>query len=77
MTMKLTTAQRELVTENVILEIKSRLNLEEMQATSICGAIINDVVADIEDCADWTGYNDDEVNLADIDIACTRVLTTR
>ena len=38
--------------------------------------LIQKFVEGIEDCADWTGYNDDEANIADIDIACTRVLAT-
>jgi hypothetical protein len=36
--------------------------------------IIDDVVADIEETADWSDYEDDEYNLGDIQIALARVL---
>ena len=36
--------------------------------------IIDDVVADIDETADWSGYKDDEYNLSDIRIALARVL---
>jgi hypothetical protein len=36
--------------------------------------IIDDVVADIEETADWSGYDEDEYNLGDIQIALARVL---
>jgi len=36
--------------------------------------IIDDVVADIEETADWSGYEEDEYSLSDIQIALARVL---
>ncbi len=36
--------------------------------------IIDDVVADIDETADWSGYEDDEYCLDDIRIAIARVL---
>ena len=36
--------------------------------------IIDDVVTDIDETADWSGYEDDEYNLGDIQIALARVL---
>ena len=36
--------------------------------------IIDDVVQDIEETADWDNYDDDEYNLGDIRIALARVL---
>lgn len=36
--------------------------------------ITDDVVADIEETADWSDYKDDEYNLGDIQIALARVL---
>ena len=36
--------------------------------------IIDDVVADIEETADWSDYEDDEYNLGDIQIALARVI---
>lgn len=36
--------------------------------------IIDDVVADIDETADWSDYEDDEYNIGDIQIALARVL---
>ena len=36
--------------------------------------ILDDVVADIEETADWSEYEDDECNLGDVQIALARVL---
>ena len=36
--------------------------------------IIDDVVTDIDETADWSDYEDDEYNLEDIRIALARVL---
>ena len=36
--------------------------------------ILDDVVADIEETADWSDYEDDEYNVGDIQIALARVL---
>ena len=36
--------------------------------------IIDDVVQDIEETADWSEYEDDECNLGDIQIALARVI---
>lgn len=73
--MKLTNTQKSIVEENVITELKNRFNFGDKQSTAVCELIINDVVTDIEETADWRNYLDDEVNLADIDIAVSRVLS--
>lgn len=73
--MKLTNTQKGIVTENVITELKNRFNFGDKQSAAVCELIINDVVTDIEETADWRNYLDDEVNLADIDIAVSRVLS--
>ena len=36
--------------------------------------IIDDIIADIEETADWSDYDDDEYNIGDIQIATARVL---
>jgi hypothetical protein len=36
--------------------------------------IIDDIVADIDETADWSDYEDDEYNVGDIQIALARVL---
>lgn len=73
--MKLTSTQKSIVTENVITELKNRFNFGDQQSTAVCELIINDVITDIEETGDWKNYLDDEVNLADIDIAVSRVLS--
>jgi hypothetical protein len=40
----------------------------------VVGLILDDVVADIDETADWSDYEDDEYNLGDIQIALARVL---
>lgn len=40
----------------------------------IVDLILDDVVLDIEETADWSGYEDDEYNLGDIQIALARVI---
>ena len=37
-------------------------------------SIIDDVIRDIEDTADWDGYEDDEINLDDVTMALGRVI---
>ena len=48
--------------------------LDDTELYEICGLIIDDVVQDIEETADWDNYDDDEYNLGDIRIALARVL---
>lgn len=42
----------------------------------VVNLIIDDVVTDIEETADWSDYEDDEYNLGDIQIALARVLVS-
>ena len=48
--------------------------LDDTELYEICDLIIDDVVQDIEETADWDNYDDDEYNLGDIRIALARVL---
>ena len=48
--------------------------LDDPELYEICDLIIDDVVQDIEETADWDNYDDDEYNLGDIRIALARVL---
>ena len=41
---------------------------------AIIDSIINDVIDDISDTADWSDYVEDEYNEGDIDIAIARVI---
>lgn len=42
--------------------------------SEVIDLIIDDIVADIEETADWSDYDDDEYNIGDIQIATARVL---
>lgn len=42
--------------------------------SEVIDLIIDDVIADIDETADWSDYEDDEYNLDDIRIAIARVL---
>ncbi len=48
--------------------------LDSQDRHEVVDLIIDDVVADIDETADWSGYKDDEYNLSDIRIALARVL---
>lgn len=43
----------------------------------VVDAIIDDVVADIDETADWSGLDSDEVVMDDIEIALSRVAYSR
>ena len=69
------------MTENQIEGIKDYLNehllpifQDAYDRTEFIENIIDDVVEDIEDCADWSEFEDDEICWGDIDIALARIL---
>ena len=45
--------------------------------SEVVSAIIDDVIEDVDCCADWSGLNDDEINLSDIDIAVARIIKNK
>ena len=47
---------------------------DDAERHEIRDLILDDVVQDIEETADWSGYEDDEYNLGDIQIALARVI---
>lgn len=47
---------------------------DDAERHEIRDLILDDVVLDIEETADWSGYEDDEYCLGDIQIALARVL---
>lgn len=47
---------------------------DNWERREVVNFIIGDVIADIEETADWSRYEDDEYNLGDIRIAVARVL---
>jgi hypothetical protein len=40
----------------------------------VISLIIDDVVSDIDECADWSDFEEDEIHSGDIEIALARVL---
>lgn len=47
---------------------------DDQDRHEVVDLILDDVVADIDETADWSDYEDDEYNLGDIQIALARVL---
>lgn len=47
---------------------------DDAERHEIRDLVLDDVVLDIEETADWSGYEDDEYCLGDIQIALARVL---
>ncbi len=47
---------------------------DDAERHEIRDLILDDVVLDIEETADWSGYEDDEYCLGDIQIALARVI---
>ena len=71
--MKLTDLQLDAVRDEVSIMLGGIIP-DNIDRHEVVDLIIDDVVADIEETADWSGYEDDEVNLGDIQIALARVL---
>ena len=72
----MTKEQRELVEQ----ELHERLSCfisDNPDRNGVVGAIIDDVIADIDECADWSNYESDEVNVDDIHIALARAIIER
>ena len=47
---------------------------DDQDRHEVVDLILDDVVADIDETADWSDYEDDEYNLGDIQIALARAL---
>ena len=47
---------------------------DDAERHEIRDLVLDDVVLDIEETADWSGYKDDEYNLGDVQIALKRVI---
>lgn len=72
--MKLTKEQKEIIPDEVIDMLMENMNYAVDNACEICDKIINDVYEDIENTADWSGIDADEVCLGDIHLAIGRVI---
>ncbi len=70
--MKLTEMQLDAVRDEVSILLQD-IFLDDAERHEIRDLILDDVVLDIEETADWSGYEDDEYCLGDIQIALKRV----
>lgn len=50
------------------------ITMEEREVYELTALVIDDVITDIEETADWENIEDDEIVLDDVDIALRRVL---
>lgn len=71
--MLLTDSQLDAVWDEVSIFLKDIFQDNE-ERHEVVNLIIGDVIADIEETADWSGYEEDEYCLDDIRIAIARVL---
>ena len=71
--MRLTEMQLDGVREEVSILLYN-IFPDDAERHEIRDLILDDVVLDIEETADWSGYEDDEYNLEDIQIALARVI---
>ena len=71
--MKLTEMQLDGVRDEVGILLQD-IFPDDAERHEIRDLILDDVVLDIEETADWSGYEDDEYCLGDIQIALKRVI---
>jgi hypothetical protein len=71
--MKLTEMQLDGVRDEVSILLYN-IFPDDAERHEIRDLVLDDVVLDIEETADWSGYEDDEYNLGDIQIALARVI---
>lgn len=71
--MRLTELQIDAVRDEVSILLQN-IFLDDAERHEIRDLILDDVVMDIEETADWSGYEDDEYCLGDIQIALARVI---
>ena len=71
--MKLTEMQLDGVRDEVSILLQN-IFPDDAERHEIRDLVLDDVVLDIEETADWSGLEDDEYNLGDIQIALARVI---
>lgn len=71
--MKLTEMQLDAVRDEVSILLQN-IFPDDAERHEICDLVLDDVVLDIEETADWSDYCEDEYCLWDIQIALARVL---
>lgn len=71
--MKLTEIQLDAVRDEVSF-LLGEIFLDNAERHEIRDLVLDDVVRDIEETADWSNYDENEYNFGDIRIALARVL---
>ena len=71
--MQLTELQLDAVRDEVSI-LLGNIFLDDAERHEIRDLVLDDVVLDIEETADWSGYDEDEYCLGDIQIALARVI---
>lgn len=71
--MKLTEMQLDVVRDEVSF-LLGEIFLDYWERHEIRDLVLDDVVRDIEETADWSNYDENEYNFGDIRIALARVL---
>ena len=69
----MTNTQKKIVKDIVNAKMQSIIT-DSVDRNGFVDAIIIDIIVDIEETADWSEMDDDEVCVGDIDIALARVL---
>ena len=63
--------------ENEAHRILSTVFSDNQDRDEVVDAILNDVMQDIEDTADWSELDDDEYSISDVQIAVARVMKNK
>ena len=71
------THEQSLSVLNTIFDLFDPVCDGERETMELTESIWDDVITDIEETADWTGYAEDEVNGSDIRMAIVRVLKNK
>ena len=71
--MKLTEIQLDAVRDEVSL-LLGEIFLDNAERHEIRDLVLDDVVQDIEETADWSNYDENEYNFGDVRIALARVI---
>ena len=74
--MELSKEQKKMIAVAVSTKL-SPIFTDSHDRAEVVDAIMADIISDIEDTADWSGYSKDEYNLDDIEIALARVLKNK
>jgi hypothetical protein len=71
------TKKQEIFTKVRVNYLFQEIFTDMRDRSEVVDAIIDDVIEDVDCCADWSDLNDDEINLSDIDIAVARIIKNK